>query len=143
MPTPLDLSTVSRRDIRYVLICLQNKTEIVKPEHAALVEPLLDFLKSNGRTIETFTVEWDLGIDEWQTMFMRPESWFCWGIPRTVVVDKPRGIPLSAGLAKIVAAGFGRTKIGDQQLSPDDHKHMFSRADYDAILAGAAERKGW
>jgi hypothetical protein len=143
MPTQVDLSKVPRRDFRYVLFCLQNGTRIVKTEHQYIADDVAKLVHDIGRKVEYFAVTWDFGIDDWRTMFMRPESWFCWGIKRTASVDKPMGIPLSEGLARIVAAGFGTHSRGSVVYSPDDHKSMFTQGDYMRILEGVADRKGW
>jgi hypothetical protein len=129
-----DLSKVPRRDIRYVLICLQNQTDVVKPEHQELVPAIRKFMADNGRKLEDFGGKWDIGIDTIDTMHMRPECWWLWGIAHTVIVDRPdksRDIP--AGMDRIFGAGFG----AKGRMPP------FTRADYEAIAAGSADRKGW
>lgn len=134
MPTLPDLSQVPRREIRYVLICMQNKTELVKPEHQALVPAIEKFMADNGRKLADFGTKWDLGIDTVDTMHMRPESWWLWGISHTTVVERPPGSTnMVAGLDRIFAAGFGEK----------GRKIPLARADYERILEGAATRKGW
>lgn len=134
MPTLPDLSKVSRRDIRYVLICLQNKTEIVKPEHQALVPALEKFLADNGRSIGDFMTKWDLGIDTIDTMQLRVESWWLWGMSHLTIVDRPAdSANVPAGLERIFAQGFGHK----------GHVPPFTREDFAHILEDAATRKGW
>ena len=129
-----DLSQVPRRDIRYVLICLQNGTDIVKPEHQVLVAPVEAFLKANGRALADFGSKWDLGIDTIDTMHMRPECWWLWGIDHLTVVDRPAdSANIVAGYDAIFSAGFGEK----------GRKVPFQRDDYSRILEGASSRKGW
>jgi hypothetical protein len=134
MPTQVDLATVPRRDIRYVMICLQQGTEIVKHEHVALVPAIEDFMRDNQRKIEDFGSAWDIGIDTIDTMHMRPESWWLWGIAHTRAVDRPQdSTNVLAGFNKIFASGFG----------DPERKPQFNRDDYARILESANERTGW
>lgn len=129
-----DLSKVPRRDIRYVLICLQNQTEIIKPEHQSLVPAIRKFMVDNGREIEDFSSKWDIGIDTIDTMELRPECWWLWGISHMTIVDRPAdSTNISGGFARVLDAGFGER----------GRKKPFNRADYARILEAVETRKGW
>jgi hypothetical protein len=134
MPTLPDLFKVPRAEIRYVLICLKNGTKLVKPEHQELRPVVEAFMAENGVTISDFHDRWDIGIDTIDTMHMRTESWWLWGISHMTVVPRPAGSAnVVAGFDRIFAAGFG----------VKGRKTPFTRDDYKRILEGAATRKGW
>jgi hypothetical protein len=134
MLTRVDLSRVSRRDLRYVLICLKNGTEIVKQEHQDVVPAVEAFLTENSLSIADFSTGWDIGIDTIDTMHMRPESWWLWGISHLTVVPRPSdSANIAAGFELIFSQGFG----------VKGRKVPFDRSDYSRMLEGASTRKGW
>lgn len=134
LPDVTDLAQVPRTEIRYVLICLKNGTDLVKPEHQELRSAVEAFMVENGVAISDFQDKWDIGIDTIDTMHMRSESWWLWGISRMTVVPRPAGSAnVVAGFERIFAAGFG----------VKGRKTPFTRDDYKRILEGADTRKGW
>lgn len=137
--TRVDLRTVPRRDLRYVLFRIKGGTEGTlvdeKPEFAELVEPLRELMSAHGKSIGGFTDKWDLGIDERldlddpRTLFLRQDKWWVLGIRRDVIVDAQPGT-----IERIVDAGFG---------SKTDRGYVFSRNDCRKILELVETRKAW
>jgi hypothetical protein len=117
-----------------VLICLKNRTEIVKQEHRDMIFSVEKFVADNDLSVAEFATSWDIGIDTIDTMHMRPESWWLWGISHLTVVPRPSdSANIAAGFECIFAQGFG----------VKGRKVPFDRSDYSRMLEGASTRKGW
>ena len=151
-----DVAQAVRRQIRYICFRIQGGTEAQSDMPDWSTPELVDAIRALVEGQDAFTswdgfaTEWDFGIDDVATMAARPEKWFAWGIPHTTAIPVPKDPPLE-GLRRIVGAGFGKAAEwadSGRRRHPSnrlfaDAGVVFRRSDYERILEGANERKGW
>lgn len=94
---PKVIEDIKRRKIRYVLFRTQNEyvegTDPLDPNDVDLtpgqVKAIQKHYLTNEFHITKFATEWDIGIDDIDTMVNRKEKYWCFGISRYRHVVRP------------------------------------------------------
>lgn len=141
------VNKLTRRQIRYILF--RRKTEALEgvaapdtPEALAVYEFYSSQRKFPG--FDEFGDTWDIGIDDLDTMILRPEKWWLFGIGREHIVKRKHQNEdgVAEGGKVLLRKGFAR-QIERDGFSADEFRRVGFQVDYQKILHSMEDRRQW
>lgn len=135
---PQEIVEARRKAIRYALYRIKaEKLEDVEPLETDLCDAVRKFFRKqpNFDGWVNFDETWDIGIDDLDTMVLRPAKWWLFGISKTTIVMRGEAVDSSnVGNSKFLKEGYAERN--EQQPTRVD-------INYSKILTNCEERKSW